>query len=122
MPTSIEGDRIKFHYNYGDYNNDLKTLTQTQTPNTLLVLSQINREHPIVFRQIERHFNFLALVHTHRRSSFAISLTHIGTLYFFLLLSHLLSNSNLFIARCSAEIPNFSTLETSIVKEVNNSD
>ena len=112
MPTSTGGDRINFHYNYGDYNNDLKTLTQTQTPNTLLVLSQINREHPIVFRQIERHFNFLALVHTHRRSSFAISLTHIGTLYFFfLLLSHLLSNSHLFIARCSAEISEVSAHE-----------
>ena len=51
MPTFIEGDRIKFHYNFGDYNNSLKTLTQTQTPNTPLVLSQINREYPIVFRQ-----------------------------------------------------------------------
>ena len=40
----------KFHYNCGDYNNDLNTLTQAQTPNTPLVLSQVNREHPIVFR------------------------------------------------------------------------
>ena len=50
MPTSTGGDRINFHYNYGDYNNDLNTLTQAQTPNTPLVLSQVNREHPIVFR------------------------------------------------------------------------
>ena len=50
MPTSTGGDRINFHYNCGDYNNDLNTLTQAQTPNTPLVLSQVNREHPIVFR------------------------------------------------------------------------
>ena len=70
MPTFAEGDRIKFHYNFGDYNNSLKTLTQTQTPNTPLVLSQMNREHPIVFRQKLQDTNFLhSGAHTHRRSS-----------------------------------------------------
>ena len=51
MPTSIGGNRINFHYNFGDYNNGLKTLSHKPKPHTPLVLSQINREHPIVFRQ-----------------------------------------------------------------------
>ena len=51
MPMSTGGDRINFHYNFGDYNNSLKALSQTQTPNTLVVLSHVNREHPIIFRQ-----------------------------------------------------------------------
>ena len=68
MHISIEGDRIYFHYNCGDYNNDLKTLTQTQTPNTPLVLSQINREHPIVFRQKLQGTNFLhSVAHTQKK-------------------------------------------------------
>ena len=52
MPTSTRGDKLKFYYDFGDYNNNLKTLAQTQISNTtLLVLLQIDREHPIVFRQ-----------------------------------------------------------------------
>ena len=108
MPTSTGGDRINFHYNYGDYNNDLKTLTQTQTPNTLLVLSQINREHPIIFRQIARQSHFLTLVHTHRRSSFL-------SLYLTQELS--LAHTPVY----SQSTNSFSTRETSIVKEANNS-
>ena len=27
MPTSKRGDKIKFHYNFGDYNNSLKALS-----------------------------------------------------------------------------------------------
>ena len=50
MSTSTRDDRIKFLYNFENYNNSLKTLSQIQTPNTHLVLSQINRKHPIVFR------------------------------------------------------------------------
>ena len=68
MPTSTGGDIINFHYNYGDYNNGLKTLTQTQTPNTPLVLSQINREHSIVFRQKLQDTNFLHFgAHTQKK-------------------------------------------------------
>ena len=51
MFTSMRGNGMKFYYNFGDYNNSLKALSQTQTSNTPLVLSQINKEHPIVFRQ-----------------------------------------------------------------------
>ena len=47
MSTSMGGNRIKFHYNFGDYNNSLKTLSQIQTPNAPLVLSQINRKHQL---------------------------------------------------------------------------
>ena len=32
MPTSIRGDRINFHSNYGDYNNDLKTFSHKPKP------------------------------------------------------------------------------------------
>ena len=70
MPTSIGGNRINFHYNFGDYNNGLKTLSHKPKPHTPLVLSQINREHPIVFRQKLQDTNFLhSGAHTHRRTS-----------------------------------------------------
>ena len=32
MPTSTGGDRINFHYNCGDYNNDLKTVSHKPKP------------------------------------------------------------------------------------------
>ena len=32
MPTSTGGDIINFHYNCGDYNNDLKTLSHKPKP------------------------------------------------------------------------------------------
>ena len=32
MYTSTEGDRIKFHYNCGDYNNDLKIFSHKPKP------------------------------------------------------------------------------------------
>jgi len=51
MPTSIRDNRIKFYYNFGDYNNSFKALSQTQTSNIPLVLSKINKEHPIECRQ-----------------------------------------------------------------------
>lgn len=51
MSTSKGGEKIKFHYNFGNYNNSLKTLSQIQTPNIPFILSQINRKHLIVFRQ-----------------------------------------------------------------------
>ena len=39
MPTSMGGNRIKFYYNFGDYNNSLKALSLTQTSNTPFILS-----------------------------------------------------------------------------------
>ena len=32
MPMSTRDDRIYFHYNCGDYNNDLKTLSHKPKP------------------------------------------------------------------------------------------
>ena len=32
MSTFTGGDKIKFHYNYGDYNKDLKTLSRKPKP------------------------------------------------------------------------------------------
>ena len=32
MPTFTGGDRIKFHYNFGDYNNSLKTFSHKPKP------------------------------------------------------------------------------------------
>ena len=64
------------------------------------VMEQKNREHPIVFKQIARHFNFLTLVHTQKKF-FSISLSHARTI----------SCSHLFIARCSAEISEISAHE-----------
>ena len=91
MPISIEGDRIYFHYNCGDYNNDLKTLTQTQTPNTPLVLSQINREHPIVFRQkITRHKLPNSGAHTQKK----LFCYHVGTHFCY---SCIFSQTNIYL-------------------------
>ena len=49
----------KFHYNYGDYNNDLKILSHKPKPQIHSWFSHINREHPIVFRQKLQDTNFL---------------------------------------------------------------
>ena len=32
MPTSIGGDKLKFYYKFGDYNNYLKTLSHKPKP------------------------------------------------------------------------------------------
>ena len=32
MPTSTGGDKLKFYYNFRDYNNNLKTLSHKPKP------------------------------------------------------------------------------------------
>ena len=60
MPTFTGGDRIKFHYNCGDYNNDLKILfSHKPKPQIYPWFSHINRKHPIVFKQKLQDTNFL---------------------------------------------------------------
>ena len=51
MPTSTGGDRINFHYNCGDYNNGLKTLSHKPKLQIHPWFShKKNREYSIVFR------------------------------------------------------------------------
>ena len=120
MPTFTGGDRIYFHYNCGDYNNDLKTLSHKPKSQIHPWFSHIIENTLLYLDKSCKKLTSYTLVHTHRRSSNCyLRSSHRNSL---LLLLHLLSNSHLFITRFLAEIQEVSAHKRLLLfREVNNS-